>query len=98
MRRHIAVELDHDLRVVDERNVAWISTPAPAADEREQRLFAREADEPEAGERLIPDAEQIAELQLRRTPHLDHTGRRPRPRVVAAAAGDADPPRDDHDA
>src|SRR3954452_2642870 len=98
MRRDVAVELEHDLRVIRERDVARIAAPAATRDEREQRLRALEADETEAPQRPAPDAEDVAEPQLRAAPDLDHSRRRTRACVIAAATSDADPAWDDHDA
>ena len=71
MRRHVAAELDHDLRAGGEWNLGGPAGPALAGDvgadgrvrtEREQRALAQPA---------APDAEQVAERELRAARDLD---------------------------
>src|SRR6476661_2694437 len=96
MRRDVAADLDHDLRVLREDERPRVAAAAPAADE--QGHASTEREQVRRFEPPAPDTEDLTEREPPAGEHPDDAGRRLRPhRIAAAAASDADARRDDHD-
>ena len=79
--RDVAVELDHDLALVGERDRTRIGVHPLARDEHLDR--AGERQHPARAQRLAPDGEQVAEGQVRIV-EVEHAGRLQRAQARAA--------------
>src|SRR5471030_1304386 len=96
MRRDVAADLEHDLRVMRQHEPPRIAGETPAADEHGNA--AREREQAHRFEPSAPHTEEVAEREGSRLQDFDDSGRSVRPqRVAATAARDADPGRDDDD-
>lgn len=95
VRRDIAADLDDDLVVRTQHELARVDTAPDAV--QVQTDPAAEAEQPVAGERLAPDGEERAEAS--RPVEMHDAGRIERPQLRTAAGGTyADSRRDDDDA
>ena len=96
MWRHVRAELEHDLRARRERHGGWRAVEALAADVGAHRRGRVEREQSSHAEAAAPDAEEIADAELRPAGDLDDTGRREPHRADAAAARRRSPRDDDH--